>query len=95
MTGSASLLGAGLAFWGLGVAKKKTEVGGDHIDVTVSLVIKETRIEVSPAWFQNGYSEPSFNTGKKQTRNNALFHKLLLYAGNRNEWYQERKREAS
>ena len=66
MTGSASLLGAGVAFWDLGVAKKKTEVDGDHIDVTVSLVIKETRIEVFPAWFQNGYSEPSFNAGKKK-----------------------------
>lgn len=27
----------------LGVAKKKTEVGGDHIDVTVSLLIKKLK----------------------------------------------------
>lgn len=56
---------------------------------------QETKIEVSPTWFQNGYAEPNFNAGEKNKRNNALFCKLFFYAGNRDEWYQERKREAS
>lgn len=42
MAGSGPLLGA-VASGDLGVAKKKTEIGGDHIDVTMSFLIKKLK----------------------------------------------------